>query len=208
MSEPQFTFLKLIYKDLTPKQIKQIKQLLRSTTGERLITAQPTDPIYLTYDKGNKLIGHAMISSYSPEKHFSPEGPYLYNFITDTSLAKHKRCGRYLLAYIENDLIEHNNTLINLDVECNNVRAFKFFALNKYKVIGRYEKLDLRNMNLYEVDKTIRNYSLQDKVDEIKTRRGLKTEENDIVSLTDDAPNKKIIYVSMTKALNARSLND
>jgi hypothetical protein len=195
-----FTVVKAIYEDLNDDQNKQIKRLLRTSTGERFVTAQKSDPIYLAYDKKSRLVGYSMLSSYSPEKHFKVEGPYLYNFITDTSLVKEKRCGRFLLAYIENDLAASGYKLLNLDVECDNIRAFKFFAFNKYRTIGKYEKLDLRNMNLHDVDKAIRANSLQEKIDEIKQRRGLKTSTDDIVSM-DDTPNKKIVYMSMTKLL-------
>lgn len=196
-SEISFIVIKKIFKDLSEDQSKQLKRLLRSTTGERLVTAQKTDPIYLAFDQKNKLVGYGMISNYSPENHFKTEGSYLYNFITDTSLIKEKRCARFLLSYIENDLKLQGYSFLNLDVECDNIRAFKFFAFNKYKAVGRYEKLDLRNMNIHEVDKTINQLSLKDKIDEIKQRRGIKDTET--IGIVDDTPNKKIIYLSMTK---------
>lgn len=213
-----FLIIKQTYNDVHADHLKQIKRLLRNTTGERFVTAQKTDFIYLAFDRKSKVVGYAMTSSYSPEKHFKNEkitksdmsnnngndapnnGMYLYNFITDTALIKEKRCGRYLLKYIENDLSRIGYTLINLDVEHVNLHAFKFFVHNKYKVVGKYEKLDLRNMNLHEVDKTIRNLSLKDEISDIKQRRGIKEGlQND--SLDDNKPHKKITYISMTKLL-------
>lgn len=193
----KFNIIKLLYSELSKDQIKKIKQLLRATTGENMITAQKMDPIYLVFDRRQKLIGYCMISNYSPENHFKNDGVYLYNFITDTSLKKEKRCGRDLLKHVEMDLSGSN--IINLDVENSNLHAFKFFITNGYKVVGKYEKLDLRDMNLHEISSSIRNLGLQDKIDELKQRRGIKDNDNDIVSLVEDTPNKKIVYISLSK---------
>lgn len=203
----QFTINKLIYKDLSADHLKKIKQLLRSTTGERIITAQKTDPIYLVFDKKKKIVGYTMISNYSPENHFKIEGPYVYNFITDTNLSKEKRCGRFLLNYIVEDLSSEGASIINLDVEHSNLHAFKFFIRGGFRVVGKYEKLDLRNMNLYEIDKSIRQFNLQDKIDEIKQRRGFNNSESETVTIMDDneTPNKKIVFISLSKSLNAHN---
>jgi ribosomal protein S18 acetylase RimI-like enzyme len=197
----KFRIEKLLYNNLSEKQLKKVKQLMRSIFGDRFVVAQKTDPIYLAYDNKDKLIGYGMISSYSPDTHFKEEGPYLYNFITDTSLPKDKRCGRILLNYIESD-IGKDYGIINLDVEHSNIRAFKFFISCGYKVAGRYEKLDLSNLNLFEIDKTINSYGLHEEIKELKTKKPELAEIEPTVSLTDDAPKKKIVYISLQKKLN------
>lgn len=201
-----FTFIKTIYSTIDDKMRKQMNRLLRTTTGENFVTAQKSDVTYIVLDKKSKVIGYTMVSTYSPENHFKKEGPYLYNFITDISLQKQARCAHALIAYVENDLAKCGAKLINLDVDHENIRAFKFFLFNKYRVIGKYEKLDLKNMNLYEVDKTISNFKLSDKIKEIKQRRGLsdtKTDDTGPISLDDsnETPNKKIKYISLSKTL-------
>lgn len=199
----QFKFVKTIYSNITDKTRKAMNKLLRATTGENFVTAQKSNITYIVFDKKDRVIGYAMISTYSPENHFKTEGPYLYNFITDISLKKEARCGHALLDYIERDVAESGAKLINLDVDHENVRAFKFFIFNKYRVIGKYEKLDLKNMNLFEIDRTVAKYKLTDKIKEIKQRRGLAAEESEPVTIGDsiDEPNKKIRYISMTKTL-------
>ena len=203
VNSKQFTFLRLLYENIPDKRRKQMNKLLRITTGENFVTAQKSDITYIALDPKSNVVGYTMVSNYSPENHFKVEGPYLYNFITDTSLKKEKRCGHSLLAFVEKDLNESGAKLINLDVEHGNVRAFKFFMSNKYRVIGKYEKLDLKNMNLYEVDKTINKFKLSDKIKEIKERRGLSTKENSTIILDDsnEVSNKKIKYISLTKRL-------
>jgi hypothetical protein len=201
-----FTFIKTIYSAIDDKMRKQMNRLLRATTGENFVTAQKTDVTYVVLDKKSKVIGYTMVSNYSPENHFKNEGPYIYNFITDISLKKEARCGHALITYVERDLAKSGEKLLNLDVDHENVRAFKFFLFNKYRVIGKYEKLDLKNMNLYEVDKTIAKYKLTDKIKEIKERRGLaesKSSDATPVSLDDsnDVPHKKIKYISLSKTL-------
>ena len=193
---------KLQYDKLSNVQLKKIKQLLRATTGERAVTAQKTDPIYLVHDSKNRLIGFAMISSYSPENHFKIEGPYLYNFVTDICLSKDKRCGKFLFNYVCSDLKAAGNSIINLDVEHTNLRAFKFFIVNKCRVVGKYEKIDFKNLKLHEIDKSIQNHGLQDEVSEIKSRRGIKDDSSISTVHSDDASAiKKITYVSMSCAL-------
>ena len=196
----QFFVHSCLFNELTKDHLKQVKRLLRSTTGERMITAQQTDPIYMVFDKKEHLIGYAMVSSYSPEKHFKIEGPYIYNFVTDINLAKEKRCGRFLLEFIEHELAEQNYNIINLDVLHDNLHAFKFFIKNKYRVIGKYEMLDIRNMDLHEIDNAIKNLKLTEKVEELKRRRGISSKESEII--TETAPNKKIVYISLTKKIN------
>lgn len=201
-----FTFIRMTYSAVDDKMRKQMNRLLRTTTGENFVTAQKTDITYIVLDKKSKVIGYTMVSTYSPENHFKNEGPYLYNFITDISLKKEARCGHALISYVERDLAKIGAKLLNLDVEHENVRAFKFFLFNKYRVLGKYEKLDLKNMNLYEVDKTIAKYKLTDKIKEIKERRGLadsKSSDATPVSLDDsnDVPHKKIKYISLSKTL-------
>ena len=139
---------KSIYSSLNKSELKQLKRLLRSTTGENFSIAQKTDPVYLCYSDKKLLIGYAMISEYSPDNHFKNTGLYLYNFVTDINLSKEKRCGKLLLKYIEDDL----HDTINLDVEHTNLRAFKFFISNGYRVVGKYDKLDINNMSLSEID--------------------------------------------------------
>ncbi len=200
----QFRFLRVVYESINAKDRKAMNKLLRAITGENFVTAQKTDVTYIAFDKKNNIVGYCMISKYSPENHFKTEGPYLYNFITDIRLAKDKRCAHPLLAFVEKDLVESGKSLMNIDVLHDNVRAFKFFISNKYRVIGKYEKLDLKNMNLYEVDNTINAYKLNDKVKEIKQRRGLsdgKTEDGPVTIGETSAPNKKIKYLSLTKTL-------
>ena len=213
----KFKFVKTIYSKIPDKTRKAMNKLLRTTTGENFVTAQKSDITYIVFDKKDRVIGYTMVSTYSPENHFKTEGLYLYNFITDISLKKEARCGHALLDYIEKDVKETgakliknssssstNKLVINLDVDHENVRAFKFFIFNKYRVIGKYEKLDLKNMNLFEIDKTVAKYKLTDKIKEIKERRGLSTpdaEESGPITITDSEPNKKIRYISMTKTL-------
>lgn len=188
-------FIKLNFNQLTIQHLKKIKQLLRNTTGERLVVAQYTDPIYMAFSK-DKLLGYGMISSYSPEKHFGEkESSYLYDFITDTSIKKEKRCGHLLIKYIEEDLRLLGVERLNLDVESFNLHAIKFFSRSKYKP---YEKLDLKNMSLFEVDKTVNAHSLHHEMDELKQKKGIKdaSQDTNLMNLTDDAP-KKIIYLRM-----------
>jgi hypothetical protein len=195
------TVEKLQFNKLSESQLKKIKQLLRATTGERAVTAQKTDPIYLVYDNKFRLIGFAMISSYSPENHFKQEGPYLYNFVTNTCLPKDRRCGKFLFNYVCEDLKAAGHSIMNLDVEHTNLRAFKFFIVNKCRVVGKYEKVDFKNLKLHEVDQSIQNHGLQDQIDEIKSRRGIKDSSSLMVHSDDASALKKITYVSMSCAL-------
>lgn len=196
----QFTFLRILYNSIDPKVKKQMNKLLRITTGENFATAQKSDVTYIVFDQKANVVGFAMISTYSPEKHFSVEGPYLYNFITDTSLKKEKRCGHALMSYIEEDLQKAGAQLINLDVVNGNIRAFKFFLTHRFKVIGKYEKLDLKNMNLYEIDKTVRKFQLSSQMKELQERRKVKSKA-ETISLDDSESNKKIKYISLSKKL-------
>ena len=151
---------KSIYNTLNDTTKRDIKMLTRSITGEQLSVADKTNEVYIAFNN-NKLIGFAMLSTYSPENHFGNSGVYLYNFITNIYTNKLQRCGKQLLTFIENDLrsINENNTenknnnenitenknitennIINLDVVNSNIRAFKFFINNGYKVVGKYIK--------------------------------------------------------------------
>lgn len=197
----QFKFIKTIYSLISAVDRKAMNKLLRAITGENFVTAQKSDVSYIAFDKKNNVVGYCMISNYSPENHFKTEGPYLYNFITDTRIAKEKRCSHPLLAFVEKDLTECGETLVNIDVLHDNIRAFKFFISNNYRVIGKYEKLDLKNMNLYEVDNAINKYKLIDKIKEIKQRRGLSTDSEPVTINEATEPNKKIKYLSLTKKI-------
>ena len=153
---------KSIYNTLNDTTKRDIKMLTRSITGEQLSVADKTNEVYIAFNN-NKLIGFAMLSTYSPENHFGNSGVYLYNFITNIYTNKLQRCGKQLLTFIENDLrnnTENNNVnntenitennnenknitennIINLDVVNSNIRAFKFFINNGYKVVGKYIK--------------------------------------------------------------------
>ncbi len=186
--------IRLSFDDLSSKRLKEIKQLLRKINGERLVVAQKTDPIYLALSNKDVLIGFAMLSKYAPENHFKQPGMYLYNFITDTTIKKEERCGYQLLRYIEQDAER-----INLDVEHTNLHAFKFFVRSNYKVVGKYERVNIKAMMVSDVDNAANQMGLTEIVNEMKSNKKGLVKVPDIEPILNDQDIKKTIYISMSK---------
>jgi hypothetical protein len=140
------------------KILKQLKQLIRSATGERLIL-RDGDWIILCYS-GSKIIGMCCVTHRSPERHFPNEEsentliPYLYNYVCDF---KHKSkkpsvaIMKYIMEFYRNIYTDLTNTMetlhmndttqnqINLDVRQDNIHAQKFFERNDFKKIADYQ---------------------------------------------------------------------
>lgn len=138
--------------------LKKIKQLGRKATGEPFIAFDEHMMIYMTYGSSGKVVAYCCISDFSPELHFENENPeadpeeqsggdnpqkvpYLYNFITDITLRKHKISYQFL-DYVKTFISETwaDCKEINLDIFEDNKRADRFFEKNKFEYMGIYKK--------------------------------------------------------------------
>ena len=121
--------------------LRDTHKFVRRNTGEELIASDKEDTVFLVYDKRkDKLIGLAMISKGSPNKHFPDEKmaefPYLYNFICDQKYKKKKLS--VALLYAVKRYLKDMYKCITLDVISGNERALKFFTRNLFVVVGEW----------------------------------------------------------------------
>jgi len=153
-----------VYFTKNPKVFKLIKKMIVRSTGGLAKYINVENPIFIAFKKNerkqNKMkpMGIAMLSKYSPEKHFESEKTkartqlreaeqgskikekkyeYLYNMIV---LNNNLRVAPSLITEVKKYCISQKSNQINLDVSLKDVHATKFYLNNFYKIVGGYTK--------------------------------------------------------------------
>jgi len=124
-----------------PLIYKQVKKMIIKSTGELAKFINVKNAIVVTFHK-KKVVGIAMLSLYSPEKHFKNEdnieSRYLYNMIV---LPNRLKIGPSTLTEIKKYCKFNGVKQINLDVLLDDVHVTKFYLNNRFEIKDGYTNI-------------------------------------------------------------------
>lgn len=148
-----------IQKQYLQKNIyKKLKKLCMKETGTPIVILDNHITIVGYYN--NHVVCMCSISNFSPGNHFDNETnghvAYLYNYICDSKYRKHK-VSVSLMTFVKDFIINSTNyshEYINLDIECGNNRAIKFFERNNFIYYKDYS-VGNKNYLAYVLNTTI-----------------------------------------------------